>query len=62
MASNSENVERRDLTDFVVKLLFGFYVILLKLVAELLQSLKIFNGDPHFLDFLHMAFSQLMNR
>jgi len=36
-------------------LLHGFFrldMVLFKLVAEFLESFKVFNGDPHFLDFL----------
>lgn len=40
-------------TKVLVKLFLCFYVVLFELIREFLQSLKIFNGDSHFFDFLY---------
>ena len=42
----------RPLTNIFLQCLLGLHVVLLKLVVELLECLKILDGDPHLFDFL----------
>lgn len=47
----------RQRTNLLLEGLLRLNVIFLQLVVQLLQSLKIFDGDPHLLDFLYIIAS-----
>ena len=38
-----------------MQLFFCFDMVLLELVAEFFESFEVFDGDAHFLDFLHVS-------
>ena len=42
----------RTRTDLILHRLLCLNMILLQLLGELLESLEVFNSNPHFLDFL----------
>ena len=41
-------------TEILVQLFFCLHVVLLEFVAEFFKSFEVFDGDSHFLDFLHV--------
>ena len=42
-------------TEILVQLFFCLNVVLLELIAEFFESFEVFDGDSHFLDFLHVS-------